>query len=130
MNIPDTGRDRRLMVTVGGQRYALPVMDVESVLSVRRGDVSSVPFDQSGRIRGIFMDHGSVVPLVRREGMAAASDTAGSDTLTVVILRHKAWRLALAVDKAEAVTAASAEISVPLLTAAMLYTGEACHGSD
>lgn len=130
MSFSETTPNRLLLVTVAARRYALPVSEVESVVSLRRADIGSVPFDASGAIRGIFMDHGGVVPLVHREGLTAASDADGSETLTAVILREKDRRLALLVDQAEKVAPASSDAAAPVLNARMLYTGEMNHGDN
>lgn len=104
------------------KRFALPISDVDCVLTLRRSLISQLPCDTSGRIRGIFSYKGVVTVIARIKGMETDADMNNSPELTAIILNDEGHRFAILVDEPEAVTLD--DENPTLLDVHSLYTGE------
>ena len=124
---PDGTEEQMLFMRMQNLNYAIPVSEVVHVLSLKRSSVFDVPFDTSGRVRGIFLYKGKAVAVGMTNRVRSAADLGGAEDLITVILRNEDKIIAVLVDDAKIVPAEQIPAKSVHLNAWMLYSGDVPH---
>lgn len=114
-----------MLVQIGGASYLLPAENVECALKLPRELIFPIPFDEKGRLRGIFEYRGSLEAILNCGGLRSESDISGNAELTAVLLKSADKRFAILVDSADAVISEADNTNAQKLDVQQLYSGEA-----
>ena len=83
-----------LMVSVGGEKYAIPLSSIHSIESIRHGDVKSVQNREVINLRGV------VVPLIRLyDVLEVPGNRIPEDEMTIVVVNKGDRYAALVIDE-------------------------------
>lgn len=115
--------ETQLHFAVGGAVYAIPVSDVECVVSVPVKSITRLPDDKSGRILGLFNYRGNIAAIAVIEGFPEVSLDECEDIL-VLLLSCNGKRFGIAVDNVYDVSDKARGDIKKVLSVLTLYNGK------